>query len=101
MAPADEELIKPGDPRYGLIWQNPARVSGTPCFHGTRVPVNILFDHLAAGDTLEKFLSDFEGVTREQAIAVSRLVARDSRRPGEATEIRPDLQTPCSRRWAW
>jgi len=32
--------------------------------------VQILFDHLRAGDAIEDFLADFEGVTREQTVAV-------------------------------
>ena len=39
-------------------------------FRGTRVPVKSLFDHLHAGDSLETFLDDFPGVTREQAQGV-------------------------------
>jgi uncharacterized protein (DUF433 family) len=34
------------------------------------VPVKSLFDHLGAGDSLEIFLDDFPGVTREQVQAV-------------------------------
>ncbi|MEK6703399.1 MAG: DUF433 domain-containing protein [Planctomycetota bacterium] len=45
---------------------NPDRMSGTPCFYGTRVPVQHLFDYLKAGHTLDAFLDDFPGVTREQ-----------------------------------
>jgi uncharacterized protein (DUF433 family) len=41
---------------------------GTPCFAGTRVPVKTLFDYLAAGDDLDRFLDHFPSVTREQAI---------------------------------
>jgi uncharacterized protein (DUF433 family) len=37
------------------ITQNPLRMSGTPCFVGTRVPVKSLFDYLEAGDSLETF----------------------------------------------
>src|SRR6266550_85832 len=64
------DKIQPGHPLFGLIWINPERVSGAPCFYGTRVPVKNLFDSLAAGQTLEEFLDDFEGVSREQAEAV-------------------------------
>lgn len=60
-----------------LIWSDPARLGGTPCFYGTRVPVKTLFDHLEAGDSLEVFLEDFPSVSREHAQAVLRL-ARDS-----------------------
>jgi uncharacterized protein (DUF433 family) len=44
-------------------------MSGTPVFIGTRVPVRTLLDYLEEGDTLDEFLEDFPGVTREQAIA--------------------------------
>ena len=48
------------------IEKNPERLGGEPVFRGTRVPVKSLFDHLSAGDSLETFLDDFPGVTREQ-----------------------------------
>ena len=64
------DLIQAGHPLFGVIWVNRQRMSGAPCFAGTRVPVQNLFDYLEAGDTLETFLDDFPGVTREQAIAV-------------------------------
>jgi len=71
------DKIQKGNPLFGLIWINPHRVSGAPCFYGSRVPVKTLFDCLAAGQTLEDFLEDFEGVTREQAVAVLELAADD------------------------
>jgi uncharacterized protein (DUF433 family) len=49
---------------------DPEILGGTPVFAGTRVPVRILFEHLAAGDSLDVFLSDFPSVSRELAIAV-------------------------------
>jgi uncharacterized protein (DUF433 family) len=52
---------------------------GTPCFAGTRVPVQTLFDLLMRGRTLDYFLEQFPTVSREQALAVLRL---SSRRPG-------------------
>lgn len=64
------DLVSPGDPLFGIVWINPERMSGTPCFFGTRVPVKTLFDCLEAGESLDEFLDDFEGVMREQAIAV-------------------------------
>jgi uncharacterized protein (DUF433 family) len=41
---------------------------GTPCFTGTRVPVQTLLAYIEDGDTLDSFLRDFTTVTREQAI---------------------------------
>jgi uncharacterized protein (DUF433 family) len=64
------DRVQPGDPLFGLIWANPARVSGTPCFYGTRVPIQNLFDSLAAGESVDDFLDGFEGVSREQVLAV-------------------------------
>ena len=52
------------------ISQDPLRMSGTPCFVGTRVPVKTLFDYLEAGDSLEIFLEQFPTVRRETAVAV-------------------------------
>jgi len=53
-----------------LITRDPNILGGTPVFKGTRVPVQALFDHLEAGDSLEVFLDSFPSVTREQAEAV-------------------------------
>lgn len=55
---------------FGIVWLNPERLSGAPCFTGTCVPVDGLFDHLEVGDTLDLFLDDFPGVTRKQAIGL-------------------------------
>lgn len=79
------DKIQPGNPLFGLIWSNANRVSGTPCFYGTRVPVKNLFDSLAAGETLDEFLDGFDGVSREQALAVLELAGRD---------LQTDLQIP-------
>ena len=56
-----------------LITTSPERLSGTPVFAGTRVPVQTLIDYLAGGDTLDEFLIDFPSVSREHAIAVLEL----------------------------
>lgn len=57
-----------------LIWINPNRVSGAPCFFGTRVPVKSLLDHLDAGDPLSVFLEDFPDVSEMQAKALLHFV---------------------------
>jgi uncharacterized protein (DUF433 family) len=38
-------------------------------FVGTRVPVDALIDFLEGGDTIEDFLENYPGVSREQAVA--------------------------------
>lgn len=42
-----------------LIWVDPGRVSGMPCFYKTRVPVAHLFDYLEGGYTVEQFAEEF------------------------------------------
>ena len=45
------------------------RVSGTPVFKGSRVPIKTLFDYLAAGHSLDSFLYQFPTTQKEKAIA--------------------------------
>jgi uncharacterized protein (DUF433 family) len=59
-----------------LTWVDTDRVSGALCFRGTRVPVALLFEYLAAGDSLDEFLSGFPTVQREQAVGVLHWVAQ-------------------------
>ena len=56
-----------------LVTKSPRRLSGTPVFTGTRVPLQTFIDYLEAGDSLEDFLRDFPSVTREHAVAVIEL----------------------------
>jgi uncharacterized protein (DUF433 family) len=51
-----------------VIWVDPDRLSGTPCFKGTRVPIQALIDHIEGNSTLDDFLAGFPSVTRAQAI---------------------------------
>jgi len=59
-----------------VIEINPNKLSGTPVFVGTRVPIQNLFDYIEGGDTLDDFLEGFPPVTREQAIDVLELAKR-------------------------
>ena len=52
----------------GIVSVNAEVMHGTPCFAGTRLPVQSLLNFVEAGDTLDKFLQAFPRVTREQAI---------------------------------
>ncbi len=53
-----------------LLTRSDDRAWGAAVFTGTRVPVDILFEYLEAGDTLDEFLRQFPTVTRPQALAV-------------------------------
>ena len=54
----------------GVIHSDPEILGGTAVFVGTRVPVQSLFDHLEAGDSIGDFLEGFPSVGRAQVIAV-------------------------------
>jgi uncharacterized protein (DUF433 family) len=58
-------------------------MSGTPVFAGTRVPVKTLFDYLAAGDPLGRFLEHFPDVSYEQAAAVLHQAGEELNRSGK------------------
>ncbi len=60
-----------------IVWVDPERMSGALCFRGTRVPVQILLDHLEGNATLDEFLDGFPSVSREQAIQYMEL-AKDA-----------------------
>ncbi len=52
-----------------VVVKNPKILSGTPVFRGTRVPLQLLFDSLERGHTIEQFLEGYPTVSREMAIA--------------------------------
>lgn len=49
---------------------NPEILGGTSVFYGTRVPIKNLFDYLETGESIDLFLEDFDGVSKEQVIKV-------------------------------
>ena len=50
-----------------VVWVDPERLSGAPCFKGTRIPVQMLIDRLAAGFSLDEFLETVPSLERSQA----------------------------------
>lgn len=60
------ELIPPDSPLAPYISVDPGRMHGEPCFTGSRVPIQILFDHLRAGDGMAVFLEDFPPAGRRR-----------------------------------
>ena len=62
----------PGVERMTLedaIWVDPDRMSGAPCFRGSRLPVQQLFDWLTDGVPLDEFIDEFR-IDRAAAEAV-------------------------------
>jgi uncharacterized protein (DUF433 family) len=52
------------------IWVSPKRLSGTPCFRKTRVPVQSLIDFIEGGETIDDFLKLYPAITRQQILTV-------------------------------
>jgi uncharacterized protein (DUF433 family) len=63
------------------IWVDPERLSGAPCFKGTRVPVESLFTNLESGLSLDEYIDCFPDVTREQAVALLEYAQKLTLRP--------------------
>jgi uncharacterized protein (DUF433 family) len=49
---------------------DPGILGGEPVFVGTRVPIQSLFDHLEAGESIDEFLIGFPSVKRQQIIGL-------------------------------
>ena len=58
------------------IISDPEILHGTPVFKGTRVPVESLFWHLEEGITIDEFLEDFPGVTKQQCKGVIQIASK-------------------------
>jgi uncharacterized protein (DUF433 family) len=75
-----------------IIAVDPEVMGGTPCFAGTRVPVQTLLDYLEAGDSVDEFLEGFPTVSRQQVIdfletAATQAVAAATRRETVAGRV--------------
>ena len=52
------------------IQQDPEKLSGHPTIGAKRVPVEILINYLAGGQTIHDFLNDYDAVTENEVLAV-------------------------------
>ena len=62
------------------IWIDSERMHGTPCLRGTRVPVYVVLDNLAAGETAETILAEYPSLRPEHipgAIAYAAAIAHE------------------------
>jgi uncharacterized protein (DUF433 family) len=64
-----------------VFHSDPEILGGTPVFIGTRVPVQSLFDHLEAGDSIGDFLEGFPSVRRDQVVAVLKEFGKELLQP--------------------
>ncbi len=58
------------------IVATPDTLHGWPRFRGTRIPVSVVLDNLAAGVTAEELFADYPGLPKE-AIGVALAYAAD------------------------
>jgi uncharacterized protein (DUF433 family) len=61
--------------KLSVISSDPKRLGGTPVFRGTRIPIQILFDHLI-GSTIEEFLHGYPSITRDMVNEVLSIAAK-------------------------
>jgi uncharacterized protein (DUF433 family) len=55
--------------KSSVVSIDPEIMGGTPCFAGTRVPVQTLLDYIEAGDSIDEFLDGFPSVSKTAVIA--------------------------------
>lgn len=67
--------------RQQILARDPEVMNGALVFAGTRVPVEILVQHIAARDPLDTFLDDFPSVSREQAIGYLEMTLLNTEAP--------------------
>jgi uncharacterized protein (DUF433 family) len=70
---------------FDRIEIDPRRCGGTPVIKGTRIPVAVILDQIAAGETWDSLLEGYPGLVRED-IRAAILFAKAS---VEHTEIVP------------
>ena len=66
--------------RKPYVTADPAIMHGTVCFKGTRIPVSVVLDNLAAGETTERILEQYPSLRPEHipaAIAYAADLARE------------------------
>lgn len=62
------------------IWIDPDRMHGMPCMRGTRIPVYVVLDNLAAGETPQAILAQYPSLRPEHipaAIAYAAALAHE------------------------
>jgi uncharacterized protein (DUF433 family) len=59
-----------------LVISDPAIMLGKPVIAGTRIPVELILEKLAAGETVGDLLLDYPQLTRETVSAAVRFAAQ-------------------------
>jgi uncharacterized protein (DUF433 family) len=62
-----------------FIVSDPAVMHGTVCFRGTRIPVSVVLDNLAVGETAERILDQYPSLRSEHIAAAMSYAAELAR----------------------
>ena len=54
----------------------PGKVSGTPVFRGSRLPIHGLFEYLADGESINDYMESYPSADREHVVRLLRLAER-------------------------
>jgi uncharacterized protein (DUF433 family) len=66
-----------------IVTIDPQILAGRPVFRGTRVPIEILFENLADGMSLDEILLEYPTIDRDDAIALIQLIPEAIRSSGQ------------------
>jgi uncharacterized protein (DUF433 family) len=58
------------------IHSDPAVMMGKPVFIGTRIPVDLVLENLAAGEPIEQILGEYPHLSREAVLAAVGFAAQ-------------------------
>jgi len=61
--------IRRADDNHPLFTSDPEVMGGRLVFRGTRIPIEVLFDNLADGLSLDEILDSYPNLRREDAVA--------------------------------
>jgi uncharacterized protein (DUF433 family) len=67
--------------RENPLTSDPDVMGGRRVFRGTRIPVDVLFDNLADGMSLDQILEAYPGLNREDAVAVIEMASETLKTP--------------------
>jgi uncharacterized protein (DUF433 family) len=70
-----------------LFDSDPEIMGGRLVFRGTRIPVEVLFENLADGMSLDEILDAYPGLTRDSAIAAIELAGEAIEQVGHAQGV--------------
>ena len=67
-----------------IITSDPGVMGGRRVFRGTRVPVDVLFENLADGMSVDEILSEYETLDRDDVVRVLELTSSALAQPRAA-----------------